>query len=103
MSPDCYAIWSLRSDWTKCLALLGPVQRQVVEQPIEREFRGLTALKDRLDEVRGEKGAAEDVSHVAVGHVVFEGDRVQGFGLTGQELLIPDMSSSNRLDECHVG
>ena len=44
--------WSLRSDRAQRLALLGPVQRQVVEQPIEREGGRLSALENRLDDER---------------------------------------------------
>src|SRR5689334_17750804 len=75
----------------ECLTLRAPVHRQILAELIEREFRRLSAVENRLDKVRREKGAAEDPPDIARHYTVFPSDRPQRGHLPRKQPFMPSI------------
>jgi hypothetical protein len=83
--------------------LLGPVQRQVeFAQPRRGELDGLSALQDRLDQLRAQEGETNETANVAPGNAVTLGQSLERSGAAGGELLKPRAPPRNRLDQRRV-
>src|SRR5580704_17402195 len=96
------AAWgtSVRSCGLACeqFVLLGPVQRQAeFGQPCRGELDGLSALQDRLDQLRAQEGEANEAANVAPGNAVTLGQLLERSGAAGGELLKPRAPARNRL------
>ena len=81
--------------------LLGPVQRQIeFGQPRRRELDGLPALEDRRDQLRAQKGEANETPNVAPGNTVTLGQLLERSGMAGGKLLKPRPRPRDRLELC---
>src|SRR4051794_34527022 len=105
--PRRAATWgtSVRSCGLACeqFVLLRPVQRQIeFGQPRRGELDGLSALQDRLDELRAQEGETNESANVAPGNAVTLGQLLKRSGAAGGELLKPRAPPRNRLDESRV-
>src|SRR5580692_5910693 len=79
--------------------LLRPVQRQIgFGQPRRRERDGLTALQDRVDQLRAQEGEANQTANVAPGNAVTLGQILERPGAAYGELSKPRAPPRNRLD-----
>src|SRR5438105_896305 len=97
------AAWdtSLRSCGLACeqFVLLRPVQRQVeFGQPRRGELDGLSALQDRLDQLRAQEGETNESANVAPGNAVTLGQLLERSDTAGGEFLKPRVPARNRLD-----
>ena len=63
----------------EALALGLPIRRQGMDthEGSRREFRRLTSLKDRFDDIRGEEGERQDAAHVTPIQGFVRGDGIQ--------------------------
>src|SRR5260370_29343124 len=88
------AAWgtSVRSCGLACeqFVLLGPVQRQVeFGQPRRGELDGLSALQDRLDQLRAQEGEANETANVAPANAVTLCPLPERTGPAAREILKP--------------
>ena len=83
--------------------VLGPVQRQIEYRQLRRgELDGLSALQDRLDQLRAQEGEANETANVAPGNAVTLGQLVERTGAAGGELPKPRAPTRNRLDQGRI-
>src|SRR6201993_4753701 len=83
--------------------LLRPVQRQIEFGQARRgELDGLSALQDRLDQLRAQEGETDKSANVAPGNAVTLGQFLKRSGTAGGELLKPCAPPRNRLDQSRV-
>src|SRR5580704_17030024 len=101
------AAWgaSVRSCGLACeqLVLLRPVERQIeFGQPRRGELHGLSALHDRLDQLRAQEGEANETANVAPGNAVTLGQHLERSGTARGELLKPRAPPRNRLEQRRI-
>ena len=83
--------------------LLRPVERQIeFGQPRRGELDGLSALQDRLDQLRAQEGEANETANVAPGNAITLGQLLERSGAAGGELFKPRTPARNRLDQRRI-
>src|SRR6201982_3377740 len=83
--------------------LLRPVQRQIEFGQSRRSERdGLSALQDRLDQLRAQEGEANETANVARGNPATLAQHVARAGAAADGLLKPRAPSRNRLDQRRI-
>jgi hypothetical protein len=65
-------------------------------QPRRGELDGLPALQDRFDQLRAQKGEANETANVASGYAVTLGQFLERSGVAGGELLKPTATNDAR-------
>src|SRR6267378_1650825 len=89
-----------RSSARQETALLGPVERQIeFGKTRRREFEGLPAVQDRLDQLGAQKGEVDETPDIATGDAVALGQLPQRSGASGGKLLEPRAPARDRLDQ----
>src|SRR5260221_7924772 len=96
---------SVRSCGLACeqFVLLRPVERQIeFGQPRRSELDGLSALDDRLDQLRAQESEANQPANVAPRNAITLGQLLERSGTAGGELLKPRAPARNRRDQRRV-
>src|SRR6201987_2750144 len=89
-----------RSSVREQVALIGPVERQIeFGQTRRREFDGLPAVQDRLDQLGTQKGEVDETPDIATGDAVALGQFPQRSRASGGKLLEPRAPAGDRLDQ----
>jgi hypothetical protein len=92
-----------RSSACQQAALIGPVERQIeFGKTRRREFDGLPALQDRLDQLGAQKGEVDEAPDIATGDAVALGQFPQRSGASGGKLLKPIPPARDRLDHSAI-
>src|SRR5437899_67750 len=89
-----------RSSVSEQAALIGPVERQIeFGKTRRREFDGLPAVQDRLDQLGAQKGEVDEAPDIATGDAVALGQFPQRSRASGGELFEPRAPAGDRLDQ----
>lgn len=83
-------------------ALLAPEERDLPELP-KRQAAGLVAMEDRLDDVRGQEGEAEQAAHVGAVHAEVSREFGDGRVAAGVQEVPPVVRADQGDDERLVG
>src|SRR5207302_9275565 len=94
------AVFEGRSSVSEQAALVGPVARQIeFGKTRRREFDGLPALQDRLDQLGTQKGEVDEAPDIATGDAVALGQFPQRSRASGGKLFEPRAPACDRLDQ----
>src|SRR6202048_3952917 len=89
-----------RSSARQQATLIGPVERQIeFSETCCREFDGLPAVQDRLDQLRAQKREVDEAPDIATGDAVALGQFPQRSGAFGGQLFEPRAPAGDRLDQ----
>src|SRR6266478_9797616 len=95
-----HTLFEGRSSVSEQAALIGPVERQIeFGKTRRREFDGLPALQDRLDQLGAQKGEVDEAPDIATSDAVALGQFPQRSGAPGSKLLEPRPPARDRLDQ----
>src|SRR6476661_10328990 len=95
-----HTLFEGRSSVSEQAALIGPVERQIeFGKTRRREFDGLPALQDRLDQLGAQKGEVDETPDIATGDAVALGQFPQRSGASGGKLFEPRAPAGDRLDQ----
>src|ERR1700737_367524 len=95
-----HTLFEGRSSVRQEATLIGPVERQIeFGKTRRREFDGLSALQDRLDQVGTQKGEVDEAPDIATGDAVALGQFSQRSRASGGKLFEPRAPAGNRLDQ----
>jgi len=83
----------------KPLALVGPIERHAFQDFGERHFRGRAAREQRFDDIRGEKGTAQQATDIPSRKPFVSSDRRHRSGAAGFNLPVPASGARDRVEE----
>src|SRR4029453_16476344 len=80
--------------------LIGPVERQIeFSETGCRQFDGLPAVQDRLDQLRAQKGEVDEAPDIATRDTIALGQFPERPGASRGKLLEPSVPACDRLDQ----
>src|SRR4029077_16545835 len=89
-----------RSSARQQATLIGPVERQIeFSETCCREFDGLPAVQDRLDQLRAQKGEVDEAPDIATRDTIALGQFPERPGASRGKLLKPRSPARDRLDQ----